>query len=196
MFTKEMIDKIDKFLHDNLDIIFNFEFNGLLFLWGGAIKSIIMDTPVNDIDFVLLTQEEDNILEFIKKNKIDYKCPFIGVYNFNNYMVDLALKNDLHNYGYSTDLIFYDVNRKQIIPIGVKQSIKKRIIINYDYRGYQNVKRRKHKKKRLIDAKKFIQFMNKDNKRVRVVRKNNYYRRMFIGFLKHPSKIKKLFRES
>ena len=28
MFTKEMIDKIDNFLHTNVDIIFDFKFNG------------------------------------------------------------------------------------------------------------------------------------------------------------------------
>ena len=81
-----------------------------------------------------------------------------------------------------------------IILIGIKQAIEKRQVIIYGYDGYQKYKKRKHKKDRLIAAKRFIQFMNNDNRKVKVVRKNKYYIRMFMGFLKHPSKIKKIFR--
>lgn len=195
MFTKEMIDKIDSFLHKNCDIIFDFEFNGLLLLFGGAVPSLIMDLPVNDIDIVLLTQEDDNVLKFMKKYNLDYKMKSNYVYEFkyNNYSIDLSVTNDLFNCGYNTDLLFYDIHRKQIIPIGIKRAIDKRLIEIYGYRGYPKIQIRKHMKKRLEKAKKFIKFMNNDNAFVRVNRKNKYYLRLFLGFLKKPIKIKRLF---
>lgn len=196
MFTKEMVDKVDKFLHENFEIMFEFEFNGLLLLWGGAIKSLIMDAPVNDVDFVLLTNEKDNILDFIKKYKLEYRMKNENVYEikYNDYLIDLSANNDLFCHGYNTDLIFYDIHRKQFLPFGIKQALIKRQVIVYGYQGYPRVEKRQHMKNRLDIAKKFIQFMNNDNKRVRVIRKNKYYRCMLIGFLKQPSKIKKLFR--
>ena len=105
MFTKEMINKIDSFLHQNFSIIYDFEFNGLLLFWGGAIKSIIMGTPVNDLDFMLLTQEDNNILDFINKYKLNYRQKGEHVYEvkYNNYFIDLSFSNDLFNCGYNTD---------------------------------------------------------------------------------------------
>ena len=197
MFNKEMADKIDKFLRENLDIMFKFEFNGLLLLWGGALRGLIMDVPIKDYDFVLLTQEEPNTLEFIKKYNLEYKInPGHGYTIFyNNLLVGLCSSNDLCYQGnYSTDFVFYDVRRKQFIPIGMKQTFEKRQVIVYEYIGYPRYEKRMSLKRRLDAGKKLIQFMNHDNKKVRVVRKNKYWRRMLIGFLKQPSKIKKLFR--
>ena len=196
MFTSEMVDKVDSFLHQNFPIIYDFEFNGLLLFWGGAIKSIIMGTPVNDLDFVLLTQEDNNILDFINKYKLNYKkkVEYVYVIKYKNYFIDLSFKNDLLCDGYNTDMIFYDIHRKQFIPISIKQAIEKRQVIIYGYHGYPRVEKRKHNKDRLNTAKKFIQFMSNDNRKVKLVRKNKYYIRMFMGFLKHPSKILKLFR--
>lgn len=196
MFTKDIVNKIDDFLKKNLDIMFEFEFNGLLFLWGGAIKSIIMDLPIRDLDFVLLTQDDENTLEFIKKFKLEYKVNGDHGYSFiyNNLLVGLSSTNDLFCEGYNTDLVFYDIRRKQFIPFGIRYALEKRHIIIYGYHGYPKIEKRKHNRERLKTAKEFIKFMTNNNKRVRVVRKNKYYRRMLIGFLKHPSKIKKLFK--
>lgn len=196
MFTKEMNDKIDKYLRENLPIMYEFEFNGLLLLYGGAIKSFIMDTPIRDFDFAVLTQEEDNILDFIKKYNLKYEINNGHGYAifYNNLIIGLSSKKDLFHDCYSTDLLFYDIHRKQFIPIGVKHSIQKRRILIFGYHGYPRRAKRIRLKSRLNKAKQFIKFMNNDNRRVRVVRKNNYYKRIFISFLKKPSKIKKLFR--
>ena len=92
MFTKEIIDKMDSYLRKNLDIMYKFKFNGLLLLWGGSIKSIIMDFPIRDFDFVLLTQECDNTLEFIKNYKLDYQVNGEHGYSFvyNNLFAKLS----------------------------------------------------------------------------------------------------------
>lgn len=197
MFGKELIEKIDKFLHENMEIMFNFEFNGLLILYGGALKGFIMDKPIKDYDFFVLTQEESNILDFIKKYKLDYKINSNHGYTieYNGLLIGLNSTDDLFNVGaYNTDLIFYDVHRKQFIPFGINNALRKRQVIIYAYNGYPRYEWRVNNKKRLNTAKEFIQFMNNDYKRVRIIRKNNYFRRMLIGFLKKPSKIMKLFR--
>lgn len=197
MFTEEMVNKVDSFLRNNLSIMYEFEFNGLLLLFGGAVKGLIMDTPIKDFDFVLLTQEKANILEFIKKYKLKYLVNGNHGYSFvyNNLLVGLSSSDDLSSLGnYSTDFLFYDIHRKVFIPVGIKQAIKNRKIIIYEYIGYPRYEKRLSLKKRLNLGKKFIQFMNNDNKKVKVVRKNKCFTRMLIGFFKHPSKIKKLFR--
>lgn len=197
VFDEQLIVKIDKFLNENLDILFKFKFNGLLLLAGGALKGFIMDSPIKDYDFFLLTQDEDNIMEFIKKYRLDYKInPGRGyTINYNNLLVGINPVKDLSVAGgYNTDLLFYDIHRKQFIPFGIKHAIEKRQLIVYEYFGYPKKEKRVAMKKRLDTAKKFIQFMSKDGKRVKVIKKNKYFRRMFIGFLKKPSKIKKIFR--
>lgn len=197
MFTNEMRNKIDKFLRENLDIMFEFEFNGLLLLYGGSVKGMIMDTRIKDYDFLILTQEETNLLDFFKKYDLKYEENYGHGYKFvyNDLKVGINVVNDLSKVcGYNTDALFYDIHRKQYIPIGVKQAIKERKVKIYEYNGYPRYECRQAKKRRLNNAKKFIQFMNNDNKSVKVVRKNKYFRRMIIGFLKHPSKIIKLFR--
>lgn len=195
MFTKEMAEKIDKFLHDNVDIIFDFEFNGLMLLYGGAVKSLIMDVPVRDLDFVLLTQDEDNILEFINKYNLQYyiKLGYVYKIKYNGYQVDIISKKDLYNNEYNTDFLFYDIHRKQFIPFGIRQAIEKNQVIILDYYGYPRKVKRKHMRERMIKAKKFIQFMNKSNKKVKVVGNFRYFGKLLLSFIKKPSKIIKIF---
>lgn len=196
MFDKELAVKLDKHLREKLDIIYEFDFNGLLLLRGGAIKSVIMDTEIKDYDFVLHTFEGENIMEFInkydvefiEKNKYEYKFLYNGV------QVGINPTDDLSNSTLNTDFLFFDIHRKQFIPFGIKQAITKRQVIVYEYLGYPRYEKRINLKERIQVAKNFIQFMNKDNKRVRVIRKDKRYRRMLLGFIKNPSKIKKLFR--
>jgi len=197
MFNKELADKIDEFLRGNLDIMFEFEFNGLLLLYGGALRGYIMDIPIKDYDFFLLTQDEDNLLDFFKKYNIAYQENYNHGYKFtyNNLKVGLNSTNDLCNVcGYNTDFLFYDIHRKQFIPIGMKQAIKKRQIIIYEYYGYPRYECRVALRNRLKKHKEYVQFLSNSKRPVKVVRKNKFFRRMFIGFLKKPSKIKKFFR--
>ena len=196
LFTQEMLDKIDNNLHENVSIIFDYDFNGLLLLWGGAIKSLIMDIPIRDYDFVLLTQEEDNVLEFIQKNNLDYSDNFGYGYSFcyNGNSIGISPKNDLFDCSLNTDLLFYDVYRKQMIPIGIKNAIVTRSVIILRYDGYPKRLKRVHFKKRVGDAKKMIMFFSPYKKRVKVVGNFKYFIRLCLGFFKKPYKIIKLFR--
>lgn len=193
MFTKEHIEKIDKYLHENFDIIFDFEFDGLFLLFGGAVKDLIMDRPIKDLDFILLTQTEGNIEEFLEKNKIEYAMgPMCKCYRFfyNNIQIDITKTNDLYYAGnLNTDRLFYDLKRKQLIPIGISYAIEKKTIVDYYYQGYFKIK------KRIKKAKSFINFMNKNKSKIKVKYKYNILFRLCRAFFKRPRKIVKFFAE-
>ena len=191
MFSKEEAKKIDLYLHKNFDIIFDFEFNGLMLLVGGAVKNLIMGEPIKDLDFVLLTQGESNIKQFFDKNNINYRKKRQIGYDFiyNGIRVDIVLVNDLYYAGnLNTDLLFYDIGKKQFIPIGVEHAIKNNKIVVYYYSGYFSTRRRIRK------AKKFIHFMNQNNKKIKVKHAYNIYYRIFVATLKKPRKLLRFFK--
>ena len=159
-------------------------------LFGGAVKDLIMDKPINDLDLILLTQDRDNIKFFFKKNRINYKENKYKGYNFyyNNIKIDISSTNDLYKVGaLNTDRLFYDVNNKQFIPIGIDSAIKKSTIVEYYYQGYFKGL------KRIKKAKQFINFMNKNNLSIKVKYKYNRLFYLIIGVFKAPHKILKLF---
>ena len=192
MFSEKDIEKIDSYLHKNFDIIFDFKFNGIMLLIGGAVKDLIMGEPINDLDFVLLTQEKPNIEKFLKKNKIQYKLSKYKRYHFiyNDIQIDMAVTNDLYCSGnLNTDMLFYYIDEKQIIPIGIKNSMEKKEIIDYYYQGYFKTR------KRIAKAKKFIHFMNKNNSRIKVKCCYNVFLKLFVATLKNPSRLLKFFKK-
>lgn len=190
MFSEEDANKIDEYLHKNFNIIYDFKFNGLILLLGGAVKDLIMGRSVNDLDFTLLTQGEDNIKEFLDKYKIKYTLtPYRKVYRFfyNGIQIDINKTDDLYYTGnLSTDMLFYDIKNRQFIPIGIRQAIEKNEVIDYYYQGYFQIQ------KRIRKAKKFINYINKNNENVRVKYKYNRFIKLLIAFLKDPLKILKL----
>lgn len=197
MFSKEMADNLDYILRDRLKIMYEFNFNGLLLVCGGALKGSVMNNEIKDYDFLLLTLEKDNILDFFVKYNLTYqKIPGHGYsFCYNGYKASITATDDLANAAIlSTDFLFFDVHRKQFIPIGIKKSIEKRCIYDHGYFGYPRYEQRMRLKRRKQIAKEFIQYLRGDGKKIKVIRKNKLFRRMFIGFLKKPSKIKKFFR--
>lgn len=180
MFTKEMVLKIDAFLRENLDIMFKFEFNGLLLFYGDSLKRVIIDDiKSNNYEFVLLCYAKDNVIECLKKYKIKYKYNKSNGYYFKYKKMDIYIRvvNDLCYVGnYSTDFLFYDICRKQIIPIGVKRSILKREII--DYNEIEECDRSS-----LALSKKFIDYFSNNHKKIKIKKKNNSIN--IIDKLKH-----------
>ena len=67
MLNKELQEKLDKLIKEKFNIILEYKFEGRLLLYGGAIRSIILNQKINDLDFVILTQKKCEILNFIKK---------------------------------------------------------------------------------------------------------------------------------
>lgn len=186
MFENIDTTKIDKYIKEKINIILEFEFDGLILLFGGGLKDLVMDKKnVRDLDFLFLTKKEGNIKDFIRKYNLNAKKNKYFGYNiiYNGISIDITCVNDLYKTGhYSTDFLFYDIKRKILIPIGIKRTLKKNAVIDYCYNGYYKPKRR------LKKAKEFVRFMN--NKRyVRVI--YNYFRPFHIlkSFLLHPDKL-------
>ena len=150
MFEKEIINKLDDLIKTKFPQILNFKFDGIILLIGGAIKDVIMDKPIKDLDFTLLTNGKGNVLEFIKHNNFKYKKNKYRGYKIihKNIEIDIDTTNDLLDVGHlNTDFLFYDAMRKQLIPIGIKQAINKKIIYEYYYQGYKIPQKRIKKAK-------------------------------------------------
>ena len=122
MFKDFDVNEIDKVLKEKFNIIFDFDFDGLLLLLGSVKDIITKKNNIKDLDFSLLTTSKGNIEEFIKKNNLKSKRNIYHGYkiNYNNIEIDITYVNDLYDAGHlSTDYLFYDVKRKILIPIGM-----------------------------------------------------------------------------
>ena len=56
MFNKKVAKKIDVFIKEKFPFIYEYDFDGLVLLHGGAIRSLVIDDKVNDLDIAILTQ--------------------------------------------------------------------------------------------------------------------------------------------
>ena len=189
MFKDIDVNKIDNFLKDKFDIIFDFEFDGLLLLIGGTVKDLIMGRDnIKDLDFTLYTTNKGNIEEFIKKYHLKSKRNIYRGYkiNYKGMDIDITTCNDLYDAGHlSTDFLFYDVKRKKLIPIGIKKSIQENRIIDYYYQGYFRPK------ERIKKAKNFLYFMNKKGGAKLRYRYNRIFY-LLKALFKHPEKTYRL----
>ena len=190
MFKDFDVNIIDEYLKEKFPVVLKFKFNGLMLLRGGTLRDLIMGkNDSKDLDFVLLTQGKWNMEEFIQKYNIEVlKASSRGIgykLKYNDVTVDMFCTNDLYKSAHlSTDFLFYDINRKILIPIGIKQSIKKNIIYDYRYQQYYKTKKRVEK------SKKFLTYLN-HKKKPRVIYK---YNRPYYLFLALCKKIKRHFR--
>lgn len=188
MFENIDLNKLDKSIRKLFPVIYEFEFNGLILLFGGSIKDIIMNKPIKDLDFVLLTTKDGEIERFIDKYDLKFKKNIYKGYKikYNGLDIDLTCTDDLYDAGHlSTDFLFYDIKRKILIPMGIKNTIRKNVVIEYYYQSYFRTKVRVKK------AKKFVEFLSEDKKRVKIKRRYNRVYELIKSFFRHPSKILK-----
>lgn len=161
MFSKKGIEKIDKYLHATFPQIYEFNFDGIVLLYGGAIKNIIMNEKVKDLDFLILGDGNDKILEFIDYNKFKFRLNALQGYKIiTNIEVDICARYDLHEVGrYSADLLFYDINRKQLLSFSFTNSVNKKTIFDYYYFEQALSQTIDHEKK----VKRYIKYFGKGN---------------------------------
>ena len=177
---------IDKYLKNNFPQILEYSFDGLMLLIGGTIKDLIMGkNKSKDLDFTLITQKEGNVKEFIKKYKLNVIKEINDGYviKYNNIYISIkTLSCFCDAVHLNTDHLYYDIKRKQLIPIGIKYAIEKNIIIDYYYHGYYRPK------KRIKKAKIFLNYLNhKKNSKVKYKYNRIYY--LLRSFIKHPQKL-------
>lgn len=142
--------KIDNFIKQNISIIYDFPFNGDLFLVGGAIPDLLSSGKPRDLDFVLLTNK-DNIMEFIDNYHLNYERNFFKGYKiiYNNITIDIWPTNDLYKaIEYNLDAIFYHIKNQILIPFGYIDGLEQRklITINSQNHGTKKMEQRRHKK--------------------------------------------------
>jgi len=174
MFDNKVVEKINDFLKKNINIIFEFPFNGLLLFGGDSIKGFVIGEEIKDYKFYLHTFEKENIKDFFKKNKLNYEKISENEYQFiyNKIQFTIISINDLiYTREFNTDLLFYDVHRKQLISFGIKHALKKRQIIIYNYKIIKKIKGSNYLSKKIETAKKFTRYMNRNNKIIWVKKK-------------------------
>ena len=190
MFKDFNIEKIDKFIKEKFPIIYDYPFEGIVLLYGGAIRDTFMNKEINDLDFVILSQGKDQIEDFIFKYNLSYKKNIFNGYkiNYNNIEIDIFTTDDILDvaiYGYDTDLLLYDINMHLILPCSPVDTYKNRKITAID--NSKLIYNRKRIKK-LIS---FIKYITKSNKHVKV--KQNY---PYIIYTKIKRGIKKKIKNS
>lgn len=171
MLNSILAKKLDDLIYDKFNVIYDYDFDGIILLCSGAIRNTIIGRRVRDLDFVILTQEKCQIKEFIKKYRLKYRLNAAGGYKifFNNFKIDIFSTDDLMCAGiYDMDMLFYDINRHDFISIGFDNVMKNRtitLIHNEKNPLYGN----KTRLKKMIN---FIKIVTNSNKRVKV--KQNY----------------------
>ena len=186
MFEKIDTKKIDKLIKDKFSIIYDYDFEGLVLLYGGAVKDTIIDEEVKDLDFVILSQNKDKIKDFISKYKLKYRKNDFGGYKikYKGFEIDMCTTDDLLDVAtYDIDLLFYDIEKHMLILCGPSYSYEKRIIteINNERQVF-NIKRLK----KLINH---IKKVTGSNKRVSV--KINIFRIIYRKIKKEIRNIKR-----
>lgn len=169
MLNTELQVKLDKLIREKFCIIFEYDFEGRVLLFGGAIRSILLDREIKDLDFVILTQGDCEILDFINKYNLEYRFNVFGGYKifYNNIEIDMFSVDDLLEANrYNIDMLFYDIKNRIFIPCGLYESLNQRKIIEL-----KNLKNKKvpfcdvERRKKLI---RYIKEITKSNKRVKV----------------------------
>lgn len=156
LFDDEPFDKISFYLKANFPEIYDHDFNGTVYLCGGAVKDIILGhEPIKDLDFVIYDPDSkhDNtdILKFAKDNN------FLII---NNYFGDLKLirqdysqkidiwhiTNFRNAMKYNMDGLFYDIQKRTFTSIEFMSGLKKGILLpvnnafnESDERNYRRV---------------------------------------------------------
>ena len=167
MFNKELADKIDKLIKEKFGIIYEYKFEGIVLLYGGTIKNVIMNSKIKDFDFVILTQGKCEVLDFIKKFKLRYTRNAGGGYKilWEDFSIDMFSVDDLLSAGiYDMDMLFYDIENHLFIPCGALRAIDNRTIteVNSDK---EPIFSNKLRLKKII---KFMKYATKNDKRVKV----------------------------
>ena len=178
------VSKLDKLIKKKFPIIYNYKFDGMVLLYGGAIRDTMMNNKVEDLDFIILSQGKDQIKDFISKYNLDYKMNSFGGYKFNykNTEIDICTTDDLLEVArYDITLLFYDINMHYLIPCGIYNIIDKRTIteVNDSYLFFNW--------KILYKSIKFVQFLIKKKKVIFI--KQNIFRILYIKIKKEIRKI-------
>lgn len=179
MLNNKLQKKLDKLIKEKFDIILEYDFEGIIFLFGGAIRSALLGEEIKDLDFVILTQGKCEVFDFINKYNLQYRNNIFGAPKifYKGTEIDMFSVDDLLEAAqYNVDMLFYDIKQHIFIPCGLFNAFKTRQIAELkniaNHRHlYWNGKRRK----KLV---KYVKRITNSNKRVKI--KKNKFQDMCI----------------
>ena len=182
--------KLDKLIKEKFPIIYEYDFGGIVFLVGGAIRNTIMGTEIKDLDFNILSQKEDRIKDFIKKYNLSYRINAFGGYKirYNGFDIDIHTTDDLLTMTYDVDMLFYDIEMKMLISWGAFRAYERRTITEVN-NEIEPVFVYNMRRKKLIN---YIKYISNSNKPVRVKENIPYliYRKKRRKIRRHIKNIK------
>lgn len=166
MFDKKLANKIDEFIKEKFPILYEYDFDGIIMVYGGVIKNLLMGEPVKDLDIAILSQNECQIGDFIKKYKLRFYKNMCGGYKilYNDFTVDFCTVSDyIEIIQFDIDALCYDVRGHEFICIGAMGAIEANLF-SLVVAGNFHL----HPGRRVNKLKKFVSFVNKKQGRVGV----------------------------
>lgn len=107
--------------------ILEYKFTNPTYMIGGAIKDIMLGLEYKDLDFIQLTDDKSEILNFINNYRFNTKKNSFGDDKIilDNITVDFFIVNDLYKIlEFDYDGLIYDITNSRIISIGYFNAIK------------------------------------------------------------------------
>lgn len=138
MFNKNDCINLKNFIFDNFPDIFHFAESDdfCIYMSGGAVKDVINQTRPKDLDFVILSYDNnhDYVCDFIKTLPHTYtisKNKFNGTkINNGKTQIDIWQTNDLYkSVEYNLDGLFYDIRQNKLISFGYVHGIENSVLI-------------------------------------------------------------------
>lgn len=139
--------RLENYIKNNFMVAYEIAKIAPVYLVGGTIRDLIMARESKDLDFIVLGMEYSNdVLEIIKKYKIDFTYNRLGGYRikYNGVHVDLWTSNDLYSaVQYNVDGLFFYLNDNNLISLSFDDFVKNGLkLINSD----NNIEKGREKK--------------------------------------------------
>ena len=124
--------RIDKAFYEYFDIFNQFKLDGKPYILGGFLRDTLIKKKPKDLDMVILNGNKPNILDNIKRLKLEYTLNAFGDYkiSYNNKEIDIwTVKNLIEAIEFNIDGLFYDIQEKRFVDIGFIDAMDKNSVI-------------------------------------------------------------------
>lgn len=128
-------DIIYSYLEKNFSMILNF-FSSDVFFCGGALKDLILEEKIKDLDFIVFSESDSEIKDFIKKYNLYFRRNRFNGYKifYNDLVIDIWNSTSLYEcIEYNYDALFYDIGNNQLISFGFFECIETEKIVKLNY---------------------------------------------------------------
>lgn len=117
---------IDSYLKEKIEFIYT-DFLSEIYLVGGAVRNLLMNKNPKDIDIVVLSDSDEEIISLINKYNLKYKKNSFNGYKiyYQDIEIDIWNSNDLYKcIEYNVEGLFYNIKHQLFIPFGFYQAIE------------------------------------------------------------------------